>query len=247
MPRLLGILRDYHITADFFVLGEIAERYPDCLREIMRHGHEIGSHSDNHEHLCEHSHAAQLRRVRNSISSLHQVTRREIRMFRAPNFSANGDSIRVLEQTGISLDSSVLPGRHARRRRLLLAYDHRGAPRTPYHPSTEDVDSPGESHVLEVPVTENPLQPGTPIGLGFLNRESVQQTLQAMQRSTGDYVAFLIHPWEGTELPVKEKRLPRWLATSCRSDTRPLEGLLAAISGLGGFVTIDELASRGGA
>lgn len=246
MPRLLGVLKDSRVKADFFVLGSIAEAFPGCVREIVRTGHEVGSHSDKHDHLCELPFSTQLHRIESSIDALRRTTGREIDMLRAPNFSANGDTVRVLERTGIPCDSSVLPGRHARRRRLLTVYDHRGAPRVPYHPSTTSVDVVGSSSVLEIPVTENPLQPGTPIGLGFLNRESVERTLDAIERSSGPYAAFLVHPWEAVELPVREQRLPQWLAISCKSDLGPFEQLLAAISDRGSFATLKDIARSQG-
>ncbi len=43
--RILRILEKYSVQATFFVLGWVAERYPDLVREIDAAGHEIGSHS----------------------------------------------------------------------------------------------------------------------------------------------------------------------------------------------------------
>ena len=46
--RLLEHLADNSIRATFFVLGWVAERCPALLREIIKGGHEIGSHGYSH-------------------------------------------------------------------------------------------------------------------------------------------------------------------------------------------------------
>lgn len=51
-PRILDILRQYHVHATFFVLGANAEKYPALLRRIVAEGHEIGSHTFTHSNLA---------------------------------------------------------------------------------------------------------------------------------------------------------------------------------------------------
>src|SRR4051794_27086252 len=43
--RILSLLNCRDIKATFFVLGWVANRYPELVREIDKAGHEIGSHS----------------------------------------------------------------------------------------------------------------------------------------------------------------------------------------------------------
>jgi len=241
LPGILGILKDHRIIADFFVLGEVAESLPDAVRRIFVDGHVVGSHSLTHRHICEMTLSDQVHAIQTSIDSLTRITGQPTKMFRAPNFSANGNTVRALAQVGVPLDSSVLPGRYAPRWKIRKTYDHRRAPRAPYRASVSDVDAPGQSSVIEVPVTENPLQPRTPIGLGFLNSHSVEETLKAISVSDGAYAAFLIHPWEAVDLSVQGSGLPAWLGSACKSDLKPLDMFLKAVSGNAQFTTISQL------
>ena len=42
--RIMELLHRHGVRATFFVLGWVAQRYPQLVREIHAAGHEIGSH-----------------------------------------------------------------------------------------------------------------------------------------------------------------------------------------------------------
>src|SRR4051812_14352230 len=46
--RLLTLLDEAEVHATFFVLGHVAERHPEIVREIAAAGHEIGTHGQSH-------------------------------------------------------------------------------------------------------------------------------------------------------------------------------------------------------
>src|SRR5690242_10876069 len=46
--RLLAVLGKYNVRCTFFVLGEVAEKFPEEIRAIHRAGHEIASHGYRH-------------------------------------------------------------------------------------------------------------------------------------------------------------------------------------------------------
>lgn len=48
---LLNVLDKYSVNAVFFVVGKIIEEYPNLIKEIVGHGHEIAIHGYKHEHL----------------------------------------------------------------------------------------------------------------------------------------------------------------------------------------------------
>lgn len=50
-PRLLQILREKNVKATFFVLGKMAQRSPDILRQEEADGHEVASHTMTHANL----------------------------------------------------------------------------------------------------------------------------------------------------------------------------------------------------
>jgi peptidoglycan/xylan/chitin deacetylase (PgdA/CDA1 family) len=49
LPRLLDLLSSLGLSATFFVEGLNAVTYPDALRSIAAHGHELGLHAWRHE------------------------------------------------------------------------------------------------------------------------------------------------------------------------------------------------------
>ncbi|HEY5833032.1 bifunctional polysaccharide deacetylase/glycosyltransferase family 2 protein [Streptomyces sp.] len=54
-PRILKVLADQHVRADFFVTGAMTTRYPALIRQIVAGGHEIGAHTFTHPDLALHS------------------------------------------------------------------------------------------------------------------------------------------------------------------------------------------------
>ena len=46
--KILEILAENSVMATFFVLGWVAERFPQLVREIADAGHEVGTHSYRH-------------------------------------------------------------------------------------------------------------------------------------------------------------------------------------------------------
>jgi peptidoglycan/xylan/chitin deacetylase (PgdA/CDA1 family) len=46
--KILDVLDEYGIKANFFILGMCAEIYPDILKDIFERGHLVGNHSYSH-------------------------------------------------------------------------------------------------------------------------------------------------------------------------------------------------------
>lgn len=51
IKEILDILKVYNVKATFFLVGRRIEQYPEQVREIVREGHEVGNHSENHLRL----------------------------------------------------------------------------------------------------------------------------------------------------------------------------------------------------
>lgn len=47
-PGILDILDEHHVKAVFFLIGSLAAKRPDDVREILRRGHRIGNHTQTH-------------------------------------------------------------------------------------------------------------------------------------------------------------------------------------------------------
>lgn len=50
-PQILKVLKDLHVPATFFVIGEQAERWSELVRQMVADGHEVGSHSFTHPNM----------------------------------------------------------------------------------------------------------------------------------------------------------------------------------------------------
>jgi hypothetical protein len=73
------------------------------------------------------------------------------RSFRAGRFGVNGYTLRILQDLGYQVDSSVTPGLYWYNNHQVLNFIH--APEQPYHPDEEDVTKIGELDIWEVPVS----------------------------------------------------------------------------------------------
>ncbi len=49
-PQVLDVLKEYNVKATFFVIGNMAERYPDIIKRMNKEGHSIGNHSYSHSY-----------------------------------------------------------------------------------------------------------------------------------------------------------------------------------------------------
>jgi peptidoglycan-N-acetylglucosamine deacetylase len=47
-PKVLAILKEHHVKATFFVLGQLAKKNPDLIRRIADEGHLVAIHSWDH-------------------------------------------------------------------------------------------------------------------------------------------------------------------------------------------------------
>lgn len=49
--RILEILNQYKVVSTYFPVGNVAQRYPDIIRDFVASGHEIGNHSFTHSDM----------------------------------------------------------------------------------------------------------------------------------------------------------------------------------------------------
>ncbi len=110
METIHGILESAQVRATFFVVGWIAEQFPEVVREIADKGYEIGSHTHLHQLVYEQDRTTFLKDVERSIKTLEDCTGQKVCSFRAPGFSIterNKWAFEVLHELGITIDSSV--------------------------------------------------------------------------------------------------------------------------------------------
>lgn len=108
----LEFLRRNRMKATFFVVGQIAETYPDVLRAIEAEGHEIGCHTHTHLPLSEHTQQSFRDDLRRNLDALQACVSSRIQGFRAPVLSLTQKArwaYEVLAELGFTYSSSVLP------------------------------------------------------------------------------------------------------------------------------------------
>lgn len=112
---ILFELAKKNIKATFFILGWIAEKYPQIVRDIAKDGHEICGHGYSHtpiDLLVPDEFELDLIR---SIDSIQNITGKLIKGFRAPSFSITKKTlwaIEILKKNGIKYDSSIFSTIH---------------------------------------------------------------------------------------------------------------------------------------
>jgi len=189
--RVLELLDQHNTHATFFVLGWIAQRWPNLVREIHRRGHEIGSHSYWHQLIYRQSPDEFRRDLRWSRDVLQDAIGAPVRAHRAPSFSITRQSLwalNILVEEGFQIDSSVFPIRHDR-------YGIPGA-----RPEIHQLDTHAGT-LWEFPMSVVPLgRMNLPIGGGgYFRLYPLAWTLRLLSRINrvhGRSFVFYVHPWE---------------------------------------------------
>lgn len=112
MERILQLLEDNKVSASFFVMGWIAEKFPEVVREISDRGYEIGSHTHMHQLVYDQTPAGFKKDVEKSIKTLEDISGKKVNLFRAPGFSIterNKWALEILAELGIETDCSIFP------------------------------------------------------------------------------------------------------------------------------------------
>ena len=113
--RYLDTFAAWGVRATFFVVGEVARRYPWLIAEIAAAGHEIACHGNRHLQLDKLSPPQFRADLRENLRALQDAGATAIHGFRAPTFSLTQKTAwahEVLAELGFTYSSSVLPARN---------------------------------------------------------------------------------------------------------------------------------------
>ena len=186
--RVLDLFARTGVTATFFSLGWVAERYPGLMRRIVDAGHELASHGWDHQRVFTmgpEQFRADLARAR---AALEDAGGTRVTGYRAPSFSIDPRTPwahTILAEEGYRYSSSVAPVRH----------DHYGSPEAPkgaYRPIAG-------GNLIELPVTTTRfLGREITAGGGFFRLLPGRVTATAVRDANrADRAAiFYFHPWE---------------------------------------------------
>lgn len=110
--RILELLDKNNSKATFFVLGYIAEKFPELILEIYNKGHEIASHGMSHKLIYNLKEYEFREELKESKYLLENIIQDEVIGFRAPSWSITDKSKwawKVLEEENFKYSSSVFP------------------------------------------------------------------------------------------------------------------------------------------
>lgn len=185
MDLIYDILEITQKSATFFVVGWMAEKYPEIIREISARGYEIGSHTHLHQLAFEQDRKTFYKDVEKSINTLEDCIGKKVTSFRAPGFSITKENLwafEVLHELGITIDSSVFPVGRA----------HGGLPS--YNASTPSIIEYNGIKLKEFPINTHTIL-GKPFifsGGGYFRLLPYELIKSFTKKS--DYVMSYFHP-----------------------------------------------------
>ncbi|MBI4790638.1 MAG: DUF3473 domain-containing protein [Chloroflexi bacterium] len=185
--RILDLMDKHKTRATFFVLGWIAERAPELVREIDRRGHEIATHGYSHTVLTELTPEGFEADLCRGLAVTQPNASQPILGYRAPSFTVTSKTLwalDILAKHGVKYDSSIFPISH--------------------HPDYGIADASLSIHrigaITEVPMSVAPiLGKNVPCsGGGYFRVFPYFLTKYLMRQCNrqGRPVVFYLHPWE---------------------------------------------------
>jgi len=190
--RLLDLFAEKNIKATFFVLGWVADKEPQLVKDIHNQGHEVASHGYSHQLIYNQSQEVFKDETIRSKRLLEDLIGEQILGYRAASYSItkrNLWALDILQEAGFAYDSSIFPIRHDR-------YGIADAETIPHKLTT-----PNGSELVEFPLTTRRLgKLNIPVAGGgyfrlypyFLTR----QFLKAVNKKQNEQFVFYLHPWE---------------------------------------------------
>ncbi len=194
---LLDLLDRCGVRGTFFVLGWVAERHPALVAEIVRAGHEVGSHGHLHQRVYELTPERFAQDLDACRAALADAGVHDVRGYRAPEWSINDRSLwalDVLARAGFTFDSSMAPMRIV------------GDPDYPTEPHTRST-SCGDVREFP-PLVDRRFGENMPLGLGWgLRMTAPRRVIRVIhdRNALGIPVALAVHPWEIDRHPPRVK------------------------------------------
>lgn len=190
VDRILALFAAHQVKATFFMLGWVAERYPQMVRRIVEAGHELASHGYSHVRVTQQRPDEFRADVLKTKRILEDIAGGPVRGYRAASYSigkANLWALDVLGESGHHYSSSIYPIHH----------DLYGMPEAPRFAFRHG----GEPGILEVPVTTVTVgRQKFPCGGGGYFRlfpyALSRWAMQRVNKHDGQSCVFYFHPWE---------------------------------------------------
>lgn len=99
--QLLDILDEHDVKATFFLVGDWVDKYPDDVKNIAAHGHDIGNHSDTHPHLPQLSAENATSEIQRCNEKIEALTGSAPTLFRPPYGDYNNSVVSAVKSLGM--------------------------------------------------------------------------------------------------------------------------------------------------
>ena len=211
VDRILALLAEHDARATFFMLGWIADRFPDAARRIVAAGHELASHGYERVLAVEQGYGQFLADIRLAKAVLEDIAGIPVLGYRAPGFSigpTNTWAFDCIVEAGYRYSSSVYPfnsGPHSDLHGERFAHEIR-------------------TELLEVPVTTlEALGSRWPVGggdyFGRLPYGASRWLIQRVNDVDRQSVTFHFRPWELD--PEQPQRSEQWSSEGLKRGSKP--------------------------
>jgi polysaccharide deacetylase family protein (PEP-CTERM system associated) len=190
--KLLQLFDDSNIKITFFILGWVAERYPELVKTIRTQGHEIASHGYSHQLIYTQTPEVFRAETVKSKQILEDLGQAPVTGYRAASYSITRKSLWALDtlaELGFTWDSSIFPTRHDN-------YGIPGSPEEPYRIITQN-----GSTLTEFPLTTAKVlgQSVPAAGGGYFRQYPYVLSRWLFERASLNQTKpqiFYLHPWE---------------------------------------------------
>lgn len=199
--NILELFEENNVKATFFMLGWVAERYPELVRLIVNGGHELASHGYDHTRVIHQnrnefkSDVVKTKKILEDISGVH------IKGYRAASYSITKNNLwalDTLQEAGHLYSSSIYPVKHD-------LYGIPDAPRFAFRFKNDGI--------LEIPITTLRLFginfPGGGGGFFRLLPYSMSKWIYKRVNTIDNQAGiFYFHPWEIDPDQPRQKGIP---------------------------------------
>lgn len=98
---LLQILKDKNVTATFFLVGDWVEKFPDSVKSIAKHGHDVENHSDTHPYMTQLSAEEKTSQLINCNDKIKKLTGKSPTLFRPPYGDYDNSVVKAAKDAGM--------------------------------------------------------------------------------------------------------------------------------------------------
>lgn len=190
--RTMDLLDRHNVKATFFIVGWVADKFPELVRDAKSRGHELACHSYWHRTIYSLQPEEFREDIRMCRTAIEQAAGDRVVGFRAPSWSITRTcmwALDILAEEGFTYDSSIYP----------IVHDLYGVPGAQRFPYTHQLPN-GHELPEYPPATVQRFGVNLPAaGGGYLRILPWQYTrwvMRQLERESPHPVVVYFHPWE---------------------------------------------------